>query len=204
MSVVNGSVYVTQVTAVYRGTTQVFVFDENTGKPQPSSSPPTNPSPANSSILIENPTPDLIDEADALAADFIAETRQAKTVTAPAYSQFLVDSQNQRAYFGFTVTLQAIGGVNGLNQYLGALWCIDLATNRTLWTTNIVNNGVSGAPGLTLFKDTMYLTAGNDLWVINESTGKAFGMQNFNGLLQPAVADNKMFVVSNFHLTAYA
>lgn len=203
MSVVNGSVYVTQITAVYRGTTQVFAFDENTGEPQPSSSPQTNQSPSNSSILTENPTPDLIYEANALATNFIAEARQAKTVTAAAYSQFLIDSQNQKAYFGFTVTLQAIGGVNGLNQYVGALWCVDLTTNRTLWTTTIVDNGVSGVPGLTLFKDTIYLTTGNDLWAINESTGKVFGMQNSSGVLQPVVADNKMFVISNFRLTAY-
>lgn len=124
----------------------------------------------------------------------------------PVASQVLVEPQTQRAFWGFAFVQNGWGSTD---QYVGTLSSIDLSTGQALWSVLFEKNvSISGSSsskiGLALLEDAVFLTAGTDLWVFDQSTGKIIGMEHFDHYIFPLIAMyNKVFVEADLKVTVY-
>lgn len=136
---------------------------------------------------------------------------QAKSNSVPVSSQAVVDTQKNVVSWSFLITQSQINGINDNNLYVGVLASLDMSDGTILQTTNIQRNGsiydyLSPKPvlGLSTLKNTAYLTAQTDLWIINQENGKILQIQGYDHTtISPLLANNKVFVATDLYLTAY-
>jgi len=107
-----------------------------------------------------------------------------------------VDSQNQRAYWGFIVAQ------NDGSQ--GELSCLDISTGNLIWTEQFLTNGSADVGSLVSLKNTIFFTANNHLWTFNKQTGNLTDVKTFDHYILPPVEyDNKVFIAADLFLFAY-
>ncbi len=136
---------------------------------------------------------------------------QSKTYSAPAVSQVVVNSEQQTALWGFLITQSTVNGTNGNDLYAGVVSNIDLTDGRIIWSSYIQREGVVSTSarvtpmiGLASLKNSIFLTAGLDMWTLDGLTGNSTWIEHFEHYLQsPVVSDNKMFVVADLYLRCY-
>ncbi len=109
-----------------------------------------------------------------------------------------VNPENHRIYWSFGVTQQ--------NQFKATIVSLDLATCKVDWTKQIQDNTLSleSQAGLVVYKDSVFLTENNALWVFDASNGNVARNQHFDHyILAPIVLGNVVLVASDLQLTAY-
>jgi outer membrane protein assembly factor BamB len=124
-------------------------------------------------------------------------------------SPVYVDSQNQRAYWGFILTQFGFFlDVDDKSQ--GEISCLDISTGDIIWTKQfqtdspIANDPLPDLVGLTSLKDTIFFTANNHLWTFNKQIGNITDVKIFDHyILPPVVTDNKVFIATDLFLFAY-
>lgn len=121
----------------------------------------------------------------------------------------LVDSANQRVFWGYGVAEVLGTGDNAHTQFTGYLTALNVGTGVVQWSTKIEDSNANSGfvSGLAFTKDMVLLTennVGNVLWVLNSATGSLILTQRFDHSLQPPVMSNgKVFVAADLRLTAY-
>jgi outer membrane protein assembly factor BamB len=131
----------------------------------------------------------------------------AKSFSDPAVSQIVVDPQTNVATWGFLITQRQINGTNGNDLYVGDFTSIALSNGAILKKTSIQHSGTieNGASlGLALGKKDFYLTAGNDLWIIDISSGNSTLTEHYKSAAGPIISNNnKVYVAAGTYLSAY-
>jgi outer membrane protein assembly factor BamB len=136
----------------------------------------------------------------------------AKTNSAPSISQVKIDKENNKITWAFAITQSQIDGINGNNLYVGSIVTLNLSSGKLIQTASIQRNGsiwdaIAPMPalGLATLGNTAYLTAGNDLWIVNQDTGKVNQTVSYDHTTRPPIqAESTIYVATDLYLTAYS
>jgi len=131
----------------------------------------------------------------------------AKSFSDPLVSRIVVDPQTNIATWGFLITQHQINGTNGNDLYVGDFSSMMLSNGTILRKTSVQASGSIGSGanlGLALGEKDLYLTAGNDLWTIDKSSGNSTLIQHYKSSTGPIVSsNNKVNVAADLYLSAY-
>ena len=128
----------------------------------------------------------------------------------PAISPVIVDPETQNVLWSFVGTRVNLGASEQV-QYVGIICNLDLETGNLEYTNQFVGNGsISKAPpktpllGLAYLNGTLYLTAADDLWLLDQSTGNPLGTRHFEHyLLDPIAYRTRVYIAADLFLFAY-
>jgi len=138
-----------------------------------------------------------------LIATFNGYTQEQQALIHMRASSVQVDPQSQRVFWSVIVSY------NGQDVYNGTIWSLDLSNGNRIWTLPVSNNALidtvyGNFVSMSLSNGTLYVTEHSDLYFIDEYTGKIKLRQNFDHyVLPPVVANDKVLVAADLHLTAY-
>lgn len=128
-----------------------------------------------------------------------------------AVSPVVIDSETQSVLWSYTCNQLDLGMAGGQVQYVGVICNLDLNTGELEYTNQFQGNGTitnetNATPllGLASLNDTIYLTAGTDLWILDQSTGNSLGMRHFEHYLHAPVAyRTRVYFATDLFLFAY-
>jgi outer membrane protein assembly factor BamB len=128
------------------------------------------------------------------------ETRQLNsplTTTPP-----LVDTSNQRVYWNLFS-----GGVYDTNDiHSSAVFSLNLKNGNLEWSTSIANSSIAQVygQGMVLLNNKLFITGRNGVLCLDASTGSLLWQRQFDHyVLNPVVADNKVYIAADLYLIAY-
>jgi len=125
-----------------------------------------------------------------------------ENITLTAYP-IQIDTTKNRIYWSFAV----VNNDDEHGTYTGTIYCLDLATGKTIWTQQFEDSGGLYGPsvGMVVNKDAVYLTENTALWVFSASNGNLARTQHFDHyILPPIKAGDQVFIAGDLYLTAYA
>jgi outer membrane protein assembly factor BamB len=128
-----------------------------------------------------------------------------------AVSPVIVDSETQSVLWSYVCNQLDLNVAGGQVQYVGVICNLDLNTGDLTYTNQFQGNGTitketipTPLLGLASLNDAIYLTAGYDLWILDQSTGNALDTLHFEHYLRPPIAyRTRVYVAADLFLFAY-
>jgi len=126
-------------------------------------------------------------------------------------SPVILDSQNQKAYWGFILTqFASFLDDDDPDESQGDLACLDINTGDIIWTeqfqsnSSVAQDALPDLVGLANLKNTLFFTANNHLWIFNKQTGNLTDDIIFDHyILPPVKTDDKVCIAADLFIFVY-